>query len=76
MENYIHTKRPARFYSDWYFCLQMVDYFQSGGAQAEEFEIGLHETFKAVDGHDIDQFDGLDSENKVLTVQASATRLR
>jgi len=53
----------------------MADYFQSGGAQAEEFEIGLHETFKAVDGHDIGQFDGLDSENKVLAGQASATHL-
>lgn len=53
----------------------MADYFQSGGSPAEEFEIGLHETFRAVAGHDIGQFHGLDSEDNTPALQASGASL-
>lgn len=50
----------------------MADYFRSGASQPEEFEVGLHKTFETVAGHDIGQFPGLDSDKKVLAVQASS----
>lgn len=50
----------------------MADYFQSGGVPAEEFEIGLHEMFRPVGGHDIGQFHGLNSENTPALQASSA----
>ncbi|KAF8017833.1 hypothetical protein BT93_H2895 [Corymbia citriodora subsp. variegata] len=40
----------------------IADYFQGGGARPEEFELGLHHEFQPLQGHDIGQFPGLDSE--------------
>lgn len=48
--------------SGMFLANHMADYFQSGGVHPDEFAIGLHESFKAVGGHDIGQFPGLQSE--------------
>ncbi|KAG8049159.1 hypothetical protein GUJ93_ZPchr0009g1292 [Zizania palustris] len=40
----------------------VADYFASSGEQPEEFAIGLHENLNPVEGHDIGQFPGLDSQ--------------
>ncbi|KAJ7973501.1 FAD/NAD(P)-binding oxidoreductase family protein [Quillaja saponaria] len=48
----------------------IADYFQSGGAPAEEFAVGLHKDFQPLEGHDIGQFPGLESEKKMNEVQA------
>lgn len=40
----------------------IADYFVSNGDQPEEFAIGLHEDLNAVEGHDIGQFPGLDTQ--------------
>ncbi|XP_078429812.1 FAD/NAD(P)-binding oxidoreductase family protein isoform X2 [Wolffia australiana] len=39
----------------------IANFFSSGGSQAEEFSIGLHNSFRPLDGHDIGQFPGLSS---------------
>lgn len=41
---------------------RIADYFQSGGSEPDDFAIGLHEAFEVVEGHDIGQFHGLQSE--------------
>ncbi|KAL5205845.1 hypothetical protein ABZP36_034054 [Zizania latifolia] len=40
----------------------VADYFASSGERPEEFAIGLHENLNPVEGHDIGQFPGLDSQ--------------
>uniref|UniRef100_A0A0E0JBZ7 Amine oxidase domain-containing protein n=1 Tax=Oryza nivara TaxID=4536 RepID=A0A0E0JBZ7_ORYNI len=40
----------------------IADYFASSGEQPEEFAIGLHENLSQVEGHDIGQFPGLESQ--------------
>ncbi|XP_066355166.1 uncharacterized protein [Miscanthus floridulus] len=40
----------------------IADYFVSNGDRPEEFAIGLHEDLNAVEGHDIGQFPGLDTQ--------------
>lgn len=47
----------------------LADYFQSDGAQPDDFAVGLHDAFHAVAGHDIGQFPGLKSEEQVLEPQ-------
>jgi hypothetical protein len=42
--------------------IQIADYFVSDGDRPEEFAIGLHEDLNAVEGHDIGQFPGLDTQ--------------
>lgn len=44
--------------------VQIVDYFKSGGAQPNEFAIGLHNEFQPLSGHDIGQFPGLECEKQ------------
>ncbi|KAE8805518.1 hypothetical protein D1007_18446 [Hordeum vulgare] len=40
----------------------VADYFASGGERPEEFAIGLDDSLNRVEGHDIGQFPGLDSQ--------------
>lgn len=42
--------------------MQIANYFVSHGERPEEFAIGLHENLIQVEGNDIGQFPGLDSE--------------
>ncbi|KAH6755114.1 oxidoreductase family protein [Perilla frutescens var. hirtella] len=51
---------------------QIADYIESGGTSPDEFAVGLHNEFQPLEGHDIGQFPGLDSEkqiNKALDLQ-------
>ncbi|XP_061340475.1 uncharacterized protein LOC133286957 [Gastrolobium bilobum] len=43
----------------------IADYFQSPGTDHEEFAIGLNHEFQPLEGHDIGQFPGLGSEEKM-----------
>lgn len=52
--------------------LQIADYFKSGGNQPEEFSVGLHSSFQPLDGHDIGQFPGLESEQSAVALQTTA----
>ncbi|XP_048127317.1 renalase [Rhodamnia argentea] len=45
------------------------DYFQGGGAPPEEFAVGLHHEFRQLEGRDIGQFPGLDSEMQKDDIQ-------
>ncbi|XXG67142.1 hypothetical protein AAC387_Pa06g0555 [Persea americana] len=47
----------------------IADYLQSGGAQPDEFALGLHNEFQLIDGHDIGQFPGLEYKEQVAEVQ-------
>ncbi|XP_042486732.1 renalase [Macadamia integrifolia] len=51
----------------------IADYFQSGGSQLDEFAIGLHDEFHPVEGHDIGQFLGVQSNKEVTEFQACRT---
>ncbi|CAL4891237.1 unnamed protein product [Urochloa decumbens] len=58
----------------------IANYFASNGERPEEFAIGLHENLNQVEGHDIGQFPGLDSQKpqvaeaqKPLVAQAQLT---
>jgi hypothetical protein len=42
--------------------MQVADYFASRGERPEEFAIGLDDSLIRVEGHDIGQFPGLDSQ--------------
>jgi hypothetical protein len=42
--------------------MQIANYFVSQGERPEEFAIGLHENLNQVEGHDVGQFPGLDSQ--------------
>ncbi|KAG6700628.1 hypothetical protein I3842_08G121300 [Carya illinoinensis] len=44
----------------------IADYFQSGGAHPEEFAVGLQNEFQPLEGHDVGQFPGLESEKKQM----------
>lgn len=44
--------------------MQIADYFQNSGLNAEESAVGLHTEFQPLEGHDIGQFPGLESEKK------------
>lgn len=44
--------------------IQTADYLKSGGSRPDEFAVGLHDEFQPLDGHDIGQFPGLESNNK------------
>ncbi|KAK4755494.1 hypothetical protein SAY87_009251 [Trapa incisa] len=46
----------------------IADYFKSGGAQPDEFAVGLHNEFQTLSGHDIGQFPGLESEQQTNKV--------
>ncbi|XP_062178262.1 uncharacterized protein LOC133883078 isoform X2 [Alnus glutinosa] len=48
----------------------IADYFQTGGARPEEFAIGLHNEFQPLEGHDIGQFPGVESEKEINEAQA------
>ncbi|XP_014492093.1 uncharacterized protein LOC106754576 [Vigna radiata var. radiata] len=48
----------------------IADYFQSPGTNAEEFAVGLNHDFQPLEGHDIGQFPGLGSEEKMNEGQA------
>ncbi|WVY94978.1 hypothetical protein V8G54_034066 [Vigna mungo] len=48
----------------------IADYFQSPGSNAEEFAVGLNHEFQPLEGHDIGQFPGLGSEEKMNEGQA------
>lgn len=50
--------------------MQIADYFQTGGAHPEEFAIGLQNEFQPLEGHDIGQFPGLESEKEINEAQA------
>lgn len=45
--------------------MQIADYFQSGGTNAEDYAIGLQSEFQQIPGHDIGQFPGLDPNELV-----------
>uniref|UniRef100_A0A0D9Y147 Amine oxidase domain-containing protein n=1 Tax=Leersia perrieri TaxID=77586 RepID=A0A0D9Y147_9ORYZ len=47
----------------------VADYFASSGEQPEEFAIGLHENLNKVEGHDIGQFPGLDTQPQIAEAQ-------
>ncbi|XP_074331307.1 uncharacterized protein LOC141668354 isoform X1 [Apium graveolens] len=49
---------------------QIADYFTSGGSNPEEFSVGLQNEFQPLEGHDIGQFPGLESKEKILEPQA------
>lgn len=42
--------------------IQIADYFVSTQDRPEEFAIGVHDDLNAVEGHDIGQFPGLDTQ--------------
>jgi hypothetical protein len=42
--------------------MQIADYFASCGEQPEEFALGLDDSLNRLEGHDIGQFPGLDSQ--------------
>ncbi|XP_078149114.1 FAD/NAD(P)-binding oxidoreductase family protein [Carex rostrata] len=44
----------------------IADYFVNGGSNPNQFAIGLEETFHEVDGHDIGQFPGTDSQKVAI----------
>ncbi|KAF3789005.1 hypothetical protein EJ110_NYTH19808 [Nymphaea thermarum] len=46
----------------------IADFIQSGGAQPEDFAVGLHDEFHPIKGHDIGQFPGLDTKEEVSAV--------
>lgn len=54
----------------WILFTQIADYFQSPGTNAEEFAVGLNHDFQPLEGHDIGQFPGLGSEEKMNEGQA------
>lgn len=54
----------------WTFLRQIADYFQSPGADPGEFAVGLNHEFQPLEGHDIGQFPGLGSEEKMNEGQA------
>ncbi|XVE89910.1 hypothetical protein DITRI_Ditri20bG0033700 [Diplodiscus trichospermus] len=52
--------------------LQIADYLQSDGACPEEFALGLDKEFRAIEGHDLGQFPGVESlaqENEMPAYQ-------
>ena len=42
--------------------MQVADYFASCGERPEEFSLGLDDSLTPVEGHDIGQFPGLESQ--------------
>ncbi|GJR65425.1 putative FAD/NAD(P)-binding oxidoreductase family protein [Tanacetum coccineum] len=42
-----------------------ADYLRSGGTRPDEFAVGLHDDFKPLQGHDIGQFPGLESNKEI-----------
>lgn len=44
--------------------MQIADYFQSGGVNPDEYAVGLQNEFQPLEGQDIGQFPGLESENQ------------
>lgn len=47
----------------------LADYFQSPGTDPGEFAVGLNNEFQPLEGHDIGQFPGLGSEEKMNEAQ-------
>ncbi|KAL3829865.1 hypothetical protein ACJIZ3_018667 [Penstemon smallii] len=43
----------------------IADYFQSGGTSPDEFAVGLDNKFEPLNGHDIGQFPGLESQGQI-----------
>ena len=52
------------------FLTQIADYFHSPGTDPGEFAVGLNNEFQPLEGHDIGQFPGLGSEEKMSEGQA------
>jgi len=48
---------------------QIADYIQSLGTDPGEFAVGLNHEFQPLEGHDIGQFPGLGSEEKMTEAQ-------
>ena len=44
--------------------MQIADYFGSSGLDPAEFAAGLHQEFQPLNGHDIGQFPGMETEKK------------
>ncbi|KAF3452312.1 hypothetical protein FNV43_RR02745 [Rhamnella rubrinervis] len=44
--------------------MQIADYFQSGGVHPDEYAVGLQNEFQPIEGEDIGQFPGLESETQ------------
>lgn len=53
----------------------IADYFQSGGTRQNEFAVGLDKEFRAIEGHDIGQFPGLESKKQHTTEAHAAYQL-
>ena len=51
----------------WDLKLQIADYLQSGGTNAEDYAIGLQSEFQQIPGHDIGQFPGSDPNELVIS---------
>lgn len=48
---------------------QIADYIQSPGTDPGEFAVGLNQEFQPLEGHDIGQFPGLTSDEKMNEAQ-------
>ncbi|KAJ9557451.1 hypothetical protein OSB04_012065 [Centaurea solstitialis] len=46
-----------------------ADYLKSGGSRPDEFAVGLHNDFQPLQGHDIGQFPGLESNKDICEAQ-------
>ncbi|KAL9248010.1 hypothetical protein vseg_021376 [Gypsophila vaccaria] len=44
---------------------QIADFLESGGTRPDEFAVGLHNEFQQIQGYDIGQFPGLDTQKQV-----------
>ncbi|KAI7737404.1 hypothetical protein M8C21_016378 [Ambrosia artemisiifolia] len=47
----------------------IADFLKSGGSRPDEFAVGLHEDFHPLQGHDIGQFPGLESNKDICEAE-------
>ncbi|MFS7969645.1 putative FAD/NAD(P)-binding domain superfamily [Helianthus anomalus] len=47
----------------------IADFLKSGGSRPDEFAVGLHEDFHPLQGHDIGQFPGLESNKNICEAE-------